>query len=179
MRKVIIENNRIVQVVGTPISIEGNGDYQNLLVKIKDNRIQNCGIDSKLFVVPGATEAEKVAEVDLMEAAFSKNGGKPQACILLQNLKVFNILVSRNTISKGTNCGIKLYNVKASNKDMNQLVQMPHDEVSAERVLELCIGDQDRVKILDNYVTDIADGIGMIIDSSTARLEQNQVKKNP
>ena len=32
--------------------------------------------------------------------------------------------------------------------------------------------------MIDNYIADIVDGIGMVIDSSSAYLEQNQVKKN-
>jgi hypothetical protein len=57
-------------------------------------------------------------------------------------------------------------------------MDMPHNEVQAERVFERCVGNQDRVELLDNYVIDTVDGYGMVIDSSTCKLEQNQVKKN-
>ena len=63
-RKVYIENNRIVQVQGTPIHIEGpsHEHYLQYFVKVKDNRISNSGLESKLYSIPGATEQEKADE---------------------------------------------------------------------------------------------------------------------
>ena len=36
--------------------------YLQYFIKVKDNRISNCGLDSKLYVIPGATEEEKQME---------------------------------------------------------------------------------------------------------------------
>lgn len=33
--------------------------YLQFFVKVKDNRISNCGMDSKLYTIPGASEVEK------------------------------------------------------------------------------------------------------------------------
>lgn len=40
------------------------------------------------------------------------------------------------------------------------------------------MGDEERLTLIDNYVIEIADGYGMIVDSSTCRMELNQLKKN-
>ena len=56
---------------------------------------------------------------------------------------------------------------------MSVQMDLPKNEVEAERVLERCTGNQDRVELLDNYVIDTVDGYGMVIDSSSCRLEQN------
>jgi len=83
----------------------------------------------------------------------------------------YNIQVSRNTISKGSAAGIKLFNVKASTKNMNIPLDLPKNDMEAERVLERCVGNSDRVELLDNYVIETVDGVGIIIDSSSCRLE--------
>ena len=105
-------------------------------------------------------------------------GGVPQACILVRNIHVFNIMVSRNTISKGSGAGIKLFNVKASSKNMSLALEIPKTIEDAEDLLERCTGTPERVEILDNYIIETVDGYGMVIDTSTCKLEQNQLKKN-
>lgn len=62
---------------------------------------------------------------------------------------------------------------------MSVAMDLPKNEQEAEKILERCSGNQDRVELLDNYVIDTVDGYGIVIDSSSCRLEQNQVKKNP
>lgn len=94
-------------------------------------------------------------------------GGLPQACIFVRNLHAFNIQVSRNTISKGSGAGIKLFNVKASPVDMNGVLTMPRNEQQAADVLQRCSGVPERVELLDNYIVDTVDGFGMVIDSTT------------
>jgi len=49
----------------------------------------------------------------MINQAYQRMGGCPQACLLVSNLHGFNIQISRNTISKGSGAGIKLLNVKA------------------------------------------------------------------
>lgn len=65
-RKIYIENNRFVQVQGCPILIEGppmdKDIYFQYFIKVKDNRISNCGLESKLYAIPGASDSEKERE---------------------------------------------------------------------------------------------------------------------
>ena len=67
-RKIYIENNRLVQVQGCPIVVEGpdTDHYLQYFIKVKDNRISNCGLESKLYVIPGSTDLEKEEEKELM-----------------------------------------------------------------------------------------------------------------
>ena len=55
---------------------------------------------------------------------------------------------------------------------------MPTRPEEAEKIFDKCIGDIERVALIDNYIIDILDGVGMIIDSSSCHLELNQMKKN-
>lgn len=55
---------------------------------------------------------------------------------------------------------------------------MPNRPEEAEKVFDKCIGDIERVTLIDNYIIDILDGVGMIVDSSSCHLELNQMKKN-
>jgi hypothetical protein len=61
---------------------------------------------------------------------------------------------------------------------MDAALEFPKSEVQAENMLELCTGLPERVELLDNYIIDTVDGYGIVIDSSTCQLEQNQLKKN-
>ena len=56
-----------MQVQGYPIAIKGpsNEHYLEYIVKVQDNRISNCGLESKLYVIPGATDQEKEEEKEL------------------------------------------------------------------------------------------------------------------
>ena len=121
IKKIYIENNRFVQIQDHPILVEGNPvtTYEEYFIRIKDNRISNCGLESKLYAMPGATDEEKLDEKELVKQAFERIGGEPESCILLKNLFVYNLACSRNTISKGSGSGIKLYNVKGSIKDIS------------------------------------------------------------
>ena len=55
---------------------------------------------------------------------------------------------------------------------------MPNRPEEAEKIFDKCIGDIERVTLIDNYIIDIIDGVGMVIDSSSCHLELNQMKKN-
>ena len=57
--------------------------YEEYFVRIKDNRISNCGLESKLYALPGATEEEKLDEKEYIKEAYKRIGGEPQSCILL------------------------------------------------------------------------------------------------
>ena len=61
IKKIYIENNRFVQIQDYPIIVEGAPEtsYEEYFIRIKDNRISNCGLESKLYALPGATEEEK------------------------------------------------------------------------------------------------------------------------
>jgi hypothetical protein len=174
-RKVYIENNRIVQVQGCPIMIEGppTDHYLQYYIKVKDNRISNCGTESKLYVIPGATDQEKEEEKEFSKQAYARIGGMPKACILFQNLHVFDLSCFRNTISKGSGSGITIFNVKGHKEDMTQVTKLPTTEQEAQTVFDRCVGDQQRVTIVDNYVIETSEGYGMVVDSSTCHLELN------
>ena len=98
-------------------------------------------------------------------------GGIPQACVLVRNLYLYNLTISRNTISKGSGAGIKLFNVKGCSKNMNGIFELPKNETDAEQILERCSGNLDRVELIDNYVIDTVEGYGIVIDSSSCKLE--------
>ena len=53
---------------GCPIVVEGpaTDHYLQYFIKVKDNRISNCGLESKLYVIPGSTDHEKEEEKELM-----------------------------------------------------------------------------------------------------------------
>jgi hypothetical protein len=93
--------------------------YIQYLVKVKDNRISNCGLESKLYAIPGATEKEKLDEKVFQKQAYLRIGGPPKASIMLANLNIFELSCFRNTISKGSGSGITIANVKA-HKDERQ-----------------------------------------------------------
>ena len=59
--------------------MEGNPEttYEEYFVRIKDNRISNCGLESKLYALPGATEEEKEDEKELVKQAYERIGGEP------------------------------------------------------------------------------------------------------
>lgn len=61
---------------------------------------------------------------------------------------------------------------------MSAQLELPNNEVEAERIFERCVGNQERVELLDNYVIETVEGYGIVIDTSTCKLELNQVKKN-
>ena len=165
---------------GTPILVEGpqQDHYLQYFIKVKDNRISNCGLESKLYAIPGATDQEKGKEKYHLMQAYERNGGEPKACILLQNLHVFDLSCFRNTISKGSGSGITIFNVKGHKEDMTHVSKLPTTESEALSIFEKCVGDQQRVTVIDNYVIETSEGYGMVIDSSTCHLELNQLKKN-
>jgi len=78
------------------------------LVKVKDNRISNCGLDSKLYAIPGASDPEKEIEKEMIKQAYDRIGGEPKACIYLRNLHIYELSCFRNTISKGSGSGITI-----------------------------------------------------------------------
>ena len=147
--------------------------YLQYFIKVKDNRISNCGTEAKLYSIPGATDKEKEEEIQLVKQAFAQIGGQPPACILLKNLHVYFLSCFRNTISKGSGSGITIFNVKGHKEDMTQVPKLPRTEQEAQTLFDLCVGDQQRVTVVDNYVIETAEGYGMIIDSSTCHLELN------
>lgn len=114
----------------------------------------------------------------LAKQAYARIGGPPKACILLANLHLFELSCYRNTISKGSGSGITIVNVKAHKEDMSAVISLPTTETEAQTVFERCVGDQQRVAVVDNYVVETVEGYGMVIDQSSCYLELNQLKKN-
>ena len=45
-------------------------------------------------------------------------------------------------------------------------------------MFQKCVGDEQRVTVVDNYVIETAEGYGMVIDGVTCHMELNQLKKN-
>ena len=154
---------------GTPILVEGPAQehYLQYYVKVKDNRISNCGLESKLYAIPGSSDKEKEEEQVFMNQAYERIGGRPKASILLRNLHVYDLNCFRNTISKGSGAGIMIVNVKGHKEDITQVSSLPSTEVEAQSVFEKCVGDLNRVQVVDNYVIDTTEGYGMVIDGST------------
>lgn len=55
---------------------------------------------------------------------------------------------------------------------------MPASSEEVSLALERITGVPEQTKLFDNYINETIDGYGMVIDSSTCKLEQNVVKKN-
>jgi len=68
--------------------------------------------------------------------------------------------------------------VKGHKEDMTKVICLPTTEQEAQSVYERCVGDEQRVTVVDNYVIEISAGYGMVIDGSTCHMELNQLKKN-
>ena len=92
---------------------------------------------------------------------------------MLRNLHLFDLSCFRNTISKGSGSGITIQNVKGHREDMTQVTSLPMTEQEAQFVYERCVGDEQRVTVVDNYVIEISEGYGMVIDGSTCHMELN------
>ncbi len=62
-------------------------------------------------------------------------------------------------------------NVKASTKNMNDPIQPPKTELEALVVLERSTGTCEKVELIDNYVSEVTGGIGIVICSSSVVLK--------
>ena len=60
-----------------------------------------------------------------------------------------------------------IINVKGHKEDITQVNSLPSTEIEAQSVFEKCVGDLNRVQVIDNYVIDTTEGYGMVIDGST------------
>jgi len=56
---------------------------------------------------------------------------------------------------------------------MTQITSLPTTDQEAQTVYERCVGDEQRVTVIDNYVIEISEGYGMVIDASTCFMELN------
>lgn len=68
LKKIQISDNRIVQIIGTAIQLEGSceGGYLPYELQINENRINNTGAESRLYMVnSGQTDQEKAEELKL------------------------------------------------------------------------------------------------------------------
>ena len=98
--------------------------------------------------------------------------------MLMQNLFIYNLICFRNTLSKGSGSGIKISNCKGTEDDPLVEVNLPSDQEEAAQIFQKYVGNCDRITLIDNYIIEILDGYGMIVDNTTCVLEQNQLKKN-
>ena len=53
------------------------------------------------------------------------------------------------------------------------MTSLPTTDQEAQRVFDLCVGDQQRVTVIDNYVIETAEGFGIVVESSTCFMEEN------
>lgn len=66
----------------------------------------------------------------------------------------------------------------ASTEDPFTDLALPTNEEEAQAAYMRCVGQEERLTLVDNYVIEIGDGYGMIVDTTTCRMELNQLKKN-
>ena len=124
------------------------------------------------MVQGGTEEKEKEEEKRKIADAYERYDNKPESCMEFTNLRVFSLSVGRNTISKGSGTsGILISNVKASTKNMNDPIKPPKTELEALVVLERSTGTCERVELIDNYVSEVTGGIGIVICSSSVVLK--------
>jgi hypothetical protein len=73
-REISITESRITQLIGTAISIQGGTDRDHLhyTIKIGDNRIQNVGTESRIYLIPAFSDEEakskKQEKIDIAKA---------------------------------------------------------------------------------------------------------------
>lgn len=76
-------------------------------------------------------------------------------------------------INKGNGCGLKLIECKGKrvwSGDQAQLTEI-------DRKLDDLVGQNEGILVQGNYIGDIVDGPGCVLDASTLWFDQNQVKK--
>ncbi len=84
LKKINISENRIVQITGTAIQFEGICEcgYMPYELQINDNRINNTGTESRLYMVnSGQTDKDKEDELKLQKIAYQTFKNQPEACI--------------------------------------------------------------------------------------------------
>ena len=91
---------------------------------------------------------------------------------------MYNLICFRNTLSKATGSGIKIINCKGTDDDPNQDTDLPTSETEALDIFNKYVGSTDKIQLIDNYIIDITDGYGMIVDNTTCYMDQNALKKN-
>jgi len=62
---------------------------------------------------------------------------------------------------------------------MNQQIRLPKTEMEAHSVIWNIVGDFENVDVTDNLVSEITDGIGIVICSSTVMLGLTSIKNCP
>lgn len=56
---------------------------------------------------------------------------------------------------------------------MTLVKSLPATDEDAQSVFERCVGEEKRVTVIDNYIIEISEGYGMVIDGSTCLVELN------
>jgi hypothetical protein len=83
-------------------------------------------------------------------------------------LRTQSIKICSNAIIKGSGGGIKLQNVKGQ----KSCEESNSDNLSYDnQMLQHGVGQRDGVVIKANYVWEIAEGVGIVIDASTVCIE--------
>ena len=153
--------------------IEGSGesDYLPYKIDIADNKVQNVGTESRLYIVnQGQTDEEREAENQAIIKSYQLFKNRPDACFVLQFLRVHQVTLQKNAINKGSGGGIKLLNVKGQ-----RFQESNYDAV--DLLMQKGIGYPEAVCIRQNLISDVADGVGILVDASTVIFDQNQIKK--
>lgn len=85
---------------------------------------------------------------------------------------MLNLHVNSNAILKASGSGLRLLNVKSFDKQ-----GLPACQSKAESLMQLGVGVPVSTMIEQNYISDVFEGPGLVIDASTVFMEVNQVKK--
>jgi hypothetical protein len=54
---------------------------------------------------------------------------------------------------------------------MDLAVEPPKNALEAHSVLDRCMGVPERIELIDNYISEIAVGIGLVLNSSSAYIK--------
>lgn len=64
-----------------------------------------------------------------------------------------------------------MVNCKGTEGNPYEDMLLPATEEEAVNIFMRLVGEKDRVTLIDNYIIEITDGYGMIIDNTTCLLE--------
>lgn len=82
-------------MIGTAIQVESlypSTQYAPYCIQMNENRIQNVGTESRLYMPPGSTQTpeEKQQETDLIKLSYQRfQCQKPEACVIVKHLRAY------------------------------------------------------------------------------------------
>jgi len=91
------------------------------------------------------------------------------------------ILIIENRISKSSGAGVKLFNVRGPSKNQTKHFkdEVPATSSQASDFFQQIIGDPSKVLLEDNVISDFTQGIGIILDQTTAHVKKCIIRGNP